>query len=153
MEESHAHPLRRTELKNSDWFSINAWLTEAWPANIGQGSLLVLQPMNLFRLWLDFSLCTLCKSSLPQALKLQFFCHSQINSVSGHLSLPQLTSLLRLLAIIGNIPFRRDHSFRWTWKQGLSNATEWVTYFHWHADASKRFLDSIVASLRVIAKG
>lgn len=83
-----------------------------WPMNIGQESLFILQPMNLLlEFLLDLPHCARLayKHSLPQALhrllcsllqhqfpKLQFFCYSWINSISGHLNLPQFTSLFKL---------------------------------------------------------
>lgn len=80
--------------------------------HICQESLPILKPMNsLLGFWLDFPLFALLaqKYSPPQTLnrlacsllqpvlpELQFLCYSQINSISGHLSLPWFTSLSRL---------------------------------------------------------
>lgn len=110
-EESHAHALRRTELKNWDTdFPQTADLQKmgliSSSVNIQQESLPILQPINLPPgLWLDFPIFAfLVHKSTPNPYsslqhefpKLQFLHYSQINSISGPLSLPQFTSFFRL---------------------------------------------------------
>lgn len=84
--------------------------------NIYQGSLPTVKPVNLlWGLWLDFPLLHSLPVNMvqpnPQGLassllysmsfpELQSLCYSQINSISDHLSLLQVTSLFRLTKLI-----------------------------------------------------